>query len=68
MSETETKRPDIIYRNGKPSAVILELKEYEELLEQIEDVEDLAYLEELRRKPIQFVSLDNLLKERSVGV
>jgi len=68
MSETKFKRPDIVYRDGKPAAVIIELDDYEALLEQIEDVDDVAYLEELRSKPTSFISLDDLLKERPVGV
>ena len=68
MPEIKMKRPDIVYRNGKPAAVIVELDEYEELLEQIEDAEDLAYLKELRSRPLEFVTLGDLLKERPVSV
>ncbi|MDP8240430.1 MAG: type II toxin-antitoxin system Phd/YefM family antitoxin [Candidatus Hatepunaea meridiana] len=63
MIETKTKHPDVIYREGKPAAVILNIDDYEELLEQIEDTEDIAYLQELRRNRMEFISLEDLLKE-----
>jgi PHD/YefM family antitoxin component YafN of YafNO toxin-antitoxin module len=47
MPETKTKQPDIIFREGKPAAVILDIDEYQELLEPLEDAENLAYLREL---------------------
>ncbi len=68
MTETTTKHPDIVYRDGKPAAVILSIDEYEELLERVEDAEDIAYLRKLRTKPMRFVGLEELLKERPVGV
>ena len=68
MVETKTKHPDIIYRKGKPAAVILDIDEYQELLEQIEDADDLAYLKELRGKKMDFVSLTDLLSERPTDV
>ena len=68
MPITKNKRPDIVFREGKPAAVILDIDEYEELLEQVEDADDLAYLRELRRKPMEFITLADLLKERPADV
>ncbi len=68
MAETKTKRPDIVFREGKPAAVILDIDEYEELLGQLEDADDLAYLRELRSKPMEFVTLADLLWERPPDV
>jgi len=68
MAETKTKRPDIIFREGKPAAVILDIDEYEDLIEQLEDANDLAYLRELRSKPMEFVNLADLLRERPADV
>ncbi len=68
MTETKTKRPDIIFREGKLAAVILDIDEYDELLEQLEDADDLEYLKELRSKPLEFVTLTDLLKERPADV
>jgi PHD/YefM family antitoxin component YafN of YafNO toxin-antitoxin module len=51
--------PQIVLREGKPAAVILEIKDYREMLERLEDVEDLKMLECMRRKPLQFRKLED---------
>ena len=45
------RKPEIVLKNGKPSAVILGIRQYEEMLERLEDAEDLRWLRELRKKP-----------------
>jgi PHD/YefM family antitoxin component YafN of YafNO toxin-antitoxin module len=65
---TEKKAPDIIFREGKPVAVILDIDEYQELLEQLEDKHDLKMLEEMRKKPLTFRKLEDFLKEHSSSV
>ena len=45
------RKPEIVLRNGKPSAVILGIREYEEMLERLEDAEDLRWLRKLRKAP-----------------
>ena len=57
------KAPEIILREGKPSAVILDIEDYRELLERLEDLEDLAVLQEMRKKTLKFRKLDDFLKE-----
>ncbi len=57
------KAPEIVIRDGAPVAVILDIDEYEEILERQEDAEDLRVLEEMREKPLQFRKLDDFLKE-----
>jgi PHD/YefM family antitoxin component YafN of YafNO toxin-antitoxin module len=42
------KEPELIYKSGKPTAVILPLADYEELLERVEDAADLAWLKKTR--------------------
>jgi prevent-host-death family protein len=32
------KNPEIVLRQGKPAAVILDIQEYQEMLEQLEDL------------------------------
>ena len=59
----ERKDPEIIYRQGKPKAVILDIDEYRELLERLEDVEDLKALKEMREKPLSYKKLDSFLAE-----
>jgi PHD/YefM family antitoxin component YafN of YafNO toxin-antitoxin module len=65
---TKKKAPDIVFRDGKPVAVILDIDEYQELLEQLEDKHDLKMLEEMRKRPLKFRKLEDFLKEYSAGV
>ena len=62
------KEPEIVFREGKPTAVILDIEEYQEMLERLEDAEDLKILEDMRNKPLNFRSLEDFLKEYSPRV
>lgn len=42
MSKALTKKPQFIIEGDKPTAVILNIHDYEELLQRVEDAEDLA--------------------------
>jgi PHD/YefM family antitoxin component YafN of YafNO toxin-antitoxin module len=59
----KSKSPDIIFRDGKPSAVVLDIDEYQEILERLEDSEDLKTLQEMRKKPLKFRKLQDFLEE-----
>lgn len=59
------KGPEIVLRNGKPAAVILDIDEYREMLERLEDAEDLKALAEMRKRPLSFKRLEDFLKEYS---
>ena len=59
------KSPEVVFREGKPRAVILDIEEYEDLLERLEDLEDLEMLERMRKESLSFRSLDEFLKEYS---
>ena len=61
--KTEKRSPEIVLRNGKPVAVILDIDEYREMLEQLEDREDLEMLEEMRKGTLKFKKLEDFLKE-----
>jgi PHD/YefM family antitoxin component YafN of YafNO toxin-antitoxin module len=54
--------PEIVLRDGKPAAVILDIEHYRELLERAEDAEDLKALRAIRRRPMKFRRLDEFLK------
>jgi PHD/YefM family antitoxin component YafN of YafNO toxin-antitoxin module len=54
---------EIVLRDGKPAAVILDIEEYQEMLERLEDAEDLEMLKEMRKRPLKFRSLDEFLRE-----
>jgi PHD/YefM family antitoxin component YafN of YafNO toxin-antitoxin module len=58
------KEPEMIYKGGKPTAVILPLAQYEELLERVEDAADLKYLRKLRREGASFRPFADYLKEK----
>ena len=60
--------PEIILSGGKPTAVILDIDEYQEMLERLEDVDDLKILEEMRKKPLKFRRLEDFLGEYSPSV
>jgi PHD/YefM family antitoxin component YafN of YafNO toxin-antitoxin module len=62
--KAKRKAPEIVFREGKPSAVILDIDEYKEMIERLEDVEDLRMLQEMRRRPLKFGTLEAFLKER----
>ena len=59
---------EIVLREGKPVAVILEIDEYKEMLERLEDAEDLKQLEAMRKKPLRFKPLAQFLAEYSPDV
>jgi len=54
---------EIVLRNGKPAAVILDIEEYQEILERLEDVEDLKLLKAMRKRTLNFRTLEDFLKE-----
>ena len=62
-SKTKRKSPEIVFREGRPAAVILDIAEYKRMLERLEDTEDLRTLESMRKRPLKFRSLDDFLKE-----
>jgi len=67
MSKTPRKSsPQIVVREGKPAAVILDIEVYQEMLERLDDLEDLRILEEMRNKPLRFRRLEDFLKEHQV--
>jgi len=59
------KEPEIILRNGKPAAVILDIDKYREMLERLEDAEDLRVLTEMRERPLKFRRLEEFFREHS---
>ncbi len=61
--KSKKKALEIVLREGKPAAVILDIDEYREMLERLEDVEDLRILREMRKRPLKFRKLDDFLRE-----
>ena len=66
--KAKKKEPEIVLREGKPVAVLIDIDEYERILERLEDVEDLKILEEMRKRPLAFRKIDEFLMEYNPGV
>ncbi|MEK6643660.1 MAG: type II toxin-antitoxin system Phd/YefM family antitoxin [Planctomycetota bacterium] len=62
------KQPEIVLREGKPSAVILDIDQYEELLERLEDIGDLKALQKMRSKTQSFRRFSDFLAESRTRV
>jgi prevent-host-death family protein len=62
-NKVDKDAPQFIVSNGRPTAVILDIREYKQLLEKAEDIEDLRLLKEMRQKKLAFKKLDDFLKE-----
>jgi PHD/YefM family antitoxin component YafN of YafNO toxin-antitoxin module len=60
-----TRKPEVVLREGRPAAVILDIEAYREMLERLEQFEDLKALMALRRKPLKFRRLEDFLEERA---
>jgi len=66
-SKSREKAPEIVFRGGKPAAVILDIEVYRKMLERLEDMEDLKMLEEMRKRPLKFKKLETFLEEYHQG-
>ena len=60
--------PQLVIEDGKPTAVILDIDEYERMLARLEEADDLAVLRGMRRGALKFRSLDEFLQERRASV
>lgn len=57
------KVPELVLRSGRPAAVILDINEYQKILERLEDLDDLKALKTMRSKPLTFKRLEDFLAE-----
>ena len=67
-AKIEKRAPEIVLRDGRPAAVILDIEEYQEMLERLEDLDDLEMLREIRQKPLNFRKLADFLEEYQPSV
>jgi PHD/YefM family antitoxin component YafN of YafNO toxin-antitoxin module len=67
-AKTERRPPEIVLRDGRPAAVILDIDEYQDMLERLEDLDDLEMLKEMRSKTPKFRRLEEFLDEYQPGV
>lgn len=63
MTTREHTTPRIVYEEGRPVAVILDIDSYEDILERLEEIDDLAALREVRSRPQEFRPLNEFLAE-----
>lgn len=59
--KAKRKAPELVLRSGRPAAVILDINEYQKMLERLEDLEDLKTLKAMRSKPLTFKRLEDFL-------
>jgi PHD/YefM family antitoxin component YafN of YafNO toxin-antitoxin module len=67
MSDRDPYKPEFIVRDGKPTAVILPIEDYQALLEQLEQQEDLAAIRRMTEADWQTVAFEDYLKESDGG-
>ena len=67
-AKAKGKASKIALREGKPSAAILDINDYRERLERLEDLKDLNMLKAMRKRPLRFRKLEDLLKEYQPSV
>jgi len=58
----------VVNDQGKPVQVLLNIAEYEELLERVEDTEAVAMLEGMKRGAREHISFDDLMTNLGVHV
>jgi len=61
-------KPQVIMKNGKPNAVIIDIRDYQKMLERLEDKEDIADLARLRKGSLHFRKFDDFLAEHNNAV
>lgn len=60
---TITDGPQVLYKNGKPRAVVLDIRDYTKLLELVADKEDLAELQQIKKTKLSFRDFQEYLKD-----
>ena len=63
--KAKRKTPEYVVQNGNPTAVIVPIEEYRDMLERLEDAEDLKTLRAMRKSPLKLRRLEDFLMERS---
>jgi PHD/YefM family antitoxin component YafN of YafNO toxin-antitoxin module len=63
MSKIVKNKPQLIMKNGKPNAVIINIEDYREMLERLEDKEDLDDLIKIRSGIQSFRKFEDFLAD-----
>jgi prevent-host-death family protein len=62
------KSIQFVVENGKPAAVILDIREYRKMIERLEDQDDLRVLRQMKKRPLKFRKFEDFLTEIGHGV
>lgn len=65
MSRVLKTKPQVVMKNGRPNAVLIDIKDYQKLLERLEDKDDLSELEKMRKINLRFRKFDDFLAENN---
>ena len=68
MSKLVKTKPQLVMKNGRPNAVIIDIKDYRKMLERLEDKEDLDDLVKIRASTPSFRKFDDFLAEQKNAV
>jgi len=68
MSKLVRTKPQLVMKNGRPNAVIIDIKDYRKMLERLEDKEDLDDLVKIRTGTPSFRKFDDFLTEQKNAV
>ena len=65
MSRIVKTKPQLIMKNGKANAVIIDIKDYKKMLERLEDKEDLDDLAKIRAGTPSFRKFEDFLAKQN---
>jgi PHD/YefM family antitoxin component YafN of YafNO toxin-antitoxin module len=58
----------VVNDKGKPTGVIMDIKDYEEMLERLEDSEALEMLSRMREETLEYVHFDNFKRDNRINI
>ncbi len=68
MAKILKTKPQLVMKDGKPNAIIIDIKDYRQLLERLEDKEDIADLEKIRNAKPSVRKLSDFLTDHNNGL
>jgi PHD/YefM family antitoxin component YafN of YafNO toxin-antitoxin module len=68
MAKILKTKPQLVMKDGKPNAIIIDIKDYRKLLERLEDKEDIADLAKMRNAGLNVRKLSDFLTDHNDGL
>ena len=68
MAKILKTKPQLVMKDGKPNAIIIDIKDYRKLLERLEDKEDIADLEKMRNAGLNVRKVSDFLMDHNNGL